>query len=170
MNLETAIQTALQYERRVHGTYREARAGSLDEVGRKVFAALALEEQGHIDYLEARLQEWQRTGHVTPERLDTVVPPAHVIREGVARLGKQMAGAAEHGLEADFLKRALVAEQETSAFYRSLVAELDAVGQALFARFVEIEEGHVAIVQAELDAVTGMGFWFDVPEFRLEAE
>jgi hypothetical protein len=32
-----------------------------------------------------------------------------------------------------------------------------------------IEDGHVAIVQAELDSVTQMGFWFDYREFDLEA-
>jgi peptide deformylase len=40
----------------------------------------------------------------------------------------------------------------------------------MFARFLEIEEGHARIVQAEIDTLTGMGFWFDVQEFRLEAE
>ncbi len=33
-----------------------------------------------------------------------------------------------------------------------------------------IEDGHLAIVQAQLDSVQGMGFWFDIAEFRLEAE
>jgi len=36
-------------------------------------------------------------------------------------------------------------------------------------RFVEIEEGHRAIVQAEIDCVSGLGFWFDTAEFKLEA-
>jgi hypothetical protein len=35
---------------------------------------------------------------------------------------------------------------------------------------LEIEDGHLAIVQAQLDSVQGMGFWFDVAEFRLETE
>ena len=41
--------------------------------------------------------------------------------------------------------------------------------RALFQRFLEIEDGHHAIVQAELDAVQGLGYWFDVQEFKLEA-
>jgi hypothetical protein len=36
--------------------------------------------------------------------------------------------------------------------------------------FLEIEDGHLAIVQAQLDSVQGMGFWFDIAEFRLEME
>ena len=49
-----------------------------------------------------------------------------------------------------------------------MVATLDADGKKLFERFVEIEEGHVAIVQAEMDMVTGAGFWFDTAEVSLE--
>ena len=67
------------------------------------------------------------------------------------------------------MRQSLDAELETAAFYLRMVSELDAAGRAFFARFVEIEQGHVAIVQAEIDAVTGLGFWFDVQEFRLEA-
>jgi len=33
---------------------------------------------------------------------------------------------------------------------------------------VEIEDGHVAIVQAEMDSLTGNGWWFDTFEVQLE--
>ena len=39
----------------------------------------------------------------------------------------------------------------------------------LFARFLEIEAGHQAIVEAEISSVKGLGVWFDMDEFRLEA-
>ena len=35
-------------------------------------------------------------------------------------------------------------------------------------RFMEIEEGHQAIVQAEIDALSGHGAWFDFTEIRFE--
>ena len=38
----------------------------------------------------------------------------------------------------------------------------------MFARFLEIEDGHVAIVQAELDFISDNGFWFDFQEFDME--
>jgi hypothetical protein len=50
-----------------------------------------------------------------------------------------------------------------------MVTELDAAGRELFSHFLEIEQGHQAIVQAEIDALTGLGFWFDFAEFKLEA-
>ena len=42
--------------------------------------------------------------------------------------------------------------------------------KALFERFLEMENGHVAIVQAEIDALAGHGHWFDFMEFSLEKE
>jgi hypothetical protein len=49
-----------------------------------------------------------------------------------------------------------------------MVTDLKDEERKLFNRFVEIEVGHEAIVQAEIDALTGLGFWFDYTEFRLE--
>ncbi len=60
-------------------------------------------------------------------------------------------------------------EAETSRFYESLVQDLPEEHRPLFERFVEIEQGHLAIVQAELDNLRGLGFWFDVQEFDMEA-
>jgi rubrerythrin len=66
------------------------------------------------------------------------------------------------------LEKALAVETETSGFYKKMVAELPPEGRAFFERFVEIELGHVALVEAELNSVQGAGFWFDMPEFDLE--
>jgi hypothetical protein len=41
-------------------------------------------------------------------------------------------------------------------------------GQKMFARFLEIEENHIAAVQAELDYITNTGYWFDFKEFDME--
>ena len=71
--------------------------------------------------------------------------------------------------ELNLLRRALAVEMESCEFYQKLVREMPPAERALFERFVEIEEGHRAIVQAEIDAISGNGFWFDIPEFRLEA-
>jgi rubrerythrin len=73
-------------------------------------------------------------------------------------------------LELELLKQALDAEVKTTSFYKEMVRTLDAEGQEMFRRFVEIEEGHEAIVQAEIDSLSNLGFWFDTPEFRLEME
>ncbi len=61
----------------------------------------------------------------------------------------------------------LEAKQTTSSFCEHMVQELDAAGRRLFERFVEIEEGHLGFVQAELSAVSGLGVRFDMKEFDL---
>ena len=49
-----------------------------------------------------------------------------------------------------------------------MVAELPNEGQRMFARFLEIEENHIAAVQFELDYLTKSGYWFDFKEFDME--
>jgi rubrerythrin len=68
------------------------------------------------------------------------------------------------------LERALDVEKETSGFYQRMVEELAPEHREMFRYFLEIEKGHLAIVEAEIDSVSGMGFWFGVPEFNLEVE
>jgi rubrerythrin len=77
-------------------------------------------------------------------------------------------GEQDFGVELEMLKKALALEIEATRFFTRMVSELADEERRLFSRFVEIESGHEAIVQAEIDAVTGLGFWFDYTEFRLE--
>ena len=170
MTVEEAIRTALDFEHRVRGVYPEAAARAADPVAKKMLLVLADEEQGHIDYLEERLSEWKRTGKVRPEVLPTALPPAKVIEAGVKRLKERMRlpeNERREGVET--LKRAVDVENQTGAFYEEMVAKLDGDARLMFKRFLEIEEGHNAMVQAELDSVQGLGYWFDVEEFKLEA-
>lgn len=166
MTIEEAIQTAIEFENEVRDVYKAAAKEAVDPVGKRVFTVLADEEQGHVDYLESRLEEWRKTGNVNPVTLETAVPSREVIAEAADSVSEGVSGV-DHGTELKMLGKALEAERKTSGFYREMVAELPAEGQKLFERFVEIEEGHVAIVQAEMDSVTGTGAWFDVLEVRL---
>ena len=166
MTIEKAIQTAIEFESQVRDMYKGAAKEAVDPVGKRVFTVLADEEQGHVDYLQSRLEEWRKTGKVNPGALETAVPSREVIAEAADRVSESMSDV-DHGVELKMLGRALEAERKTSSFYRKMVAELPAEGQKLFQRFVEIEEGHLAIVQAEMDSLTGSGAWFDVLEIRL---
>lgn len=163
MSIDQSIVTALEYETRVAAVYEDAAGMVADEAGRRVLAMLAREERFHVKYLEQRLAEWKAIGKVIAEKLDTVVPPKARIDEGVAAL---TAKASPGGRDSDLqvLRKALDVEHETSAFYRRMVAELPEEGKALYRRFVEIEEGHGLIVQAEIDALSKAGFWYEFRE------
>jgi rubrerythrin len=168
IRLDEAIQTALTFENKVLKVYQDAAAKIADPVGKKVFQQLATEEAGHVAYLQSRLAEWTKSGHLDLAEITTVVPSKERIVTGRQQVAKSMRGSRPATSEVEHLQRALAAEKETSAFYQRMVAELSGERQRLFARFLEIEEGHVAIVQAEIDAVSGSGFWFDMKEFDLE--
>jgi rubrerythrin len=167
VTIEQAIRTGLDYEMQVRKVYSEAAKKFSDPMARKVFSVLADEEDRHVAYLESRLEEWARQGFVTAEKLETAIPAKAAIESSVRRLQRRMAQQ-DYSAELEMLKKALKLEAEATAFFRRMVAELPPENRRLFARFVEIEEGHEAIVQAEIDTLTGLGYWFDYQEFRLE--
>lgn len=168
MDLAQALNTAIQYETRIRDLYRRVAGTCADETGTKVLRILAEEEQQHLDYLASRLKQWTQEGKVTAGGLASAVPDRVVLEEARTRTEGRVRCADPVG-EIELLQQALELEQETSDFYRDLVHQLDAEGQALFEPFVEIEDGHVAIVQAEIDSLRGLGYWFDFQEFDLEA-
>jgi len=167
MTVEQAIQTAIEYEQRVQEIYLQAEDHATDEVGRRLFHLLAEEERRHVEFLRYELDEWKESGRVSPDMLKTAVPPRDKIRAEVAKLETPIS-TEDRGEELEMLRKALAVEQETSAFYRRMVEELPEGARPLFRRFLEIEDGHLAMVQAEIDTLAGTGFWFDVQEFSLE--
>ncbi len=169
MDLKEALTTAIDYEHQVHDHYGKGAKEILDRRGKKVFATLAKEELGHIAYLESRLAEWHKDGRVSTPDLPTILPSKEWIDEARARVARDPERTIAVKDELELLKIALDLERRTSGFYRQLVETLAVEHRSLFARFLEIETAHLAIVQAEIDAIAGHGSWFDVLEIRLEA-
>jgi rubrerythrin len=167
VNIEEAIKTAIEYEKRVAEVYQEAVEASTERVGKRIFGLLGEEERNHVAFLEARLASWRDKGKLDAAGLDTALPAKHDIENAVAQLESKLEPK-EMPAEAAMLEKARQVETETSGFYKQMVKELPEEGRAFFSRFVEIEEGHLAIVEAELNAVQGSGFYFDMPEFDLE--
>ncbi len=170
MNLQEGIVVAIDFEKKVRDHYLRGAKDIPEPLGRRVFATLGKEEQGHVDYLEHCLAEWKKTGKVPKVSLKTILPQGarwiEEERKKLAGKGKREASKTE----LDALKVALQHEREAAAFYHKLVRELPEQDRPLFDKFLGVEDGHLALVQAQLDSVQGMGFWFDVAEFRLEAE
>lgn len=167
MKLEAAIKTALEYENRIRDLYVEAKRRIDDPAGKKIFQALADDEQRHVDYLNSRLDEWQRDGTVTVGALESNVPDKAAIRQAAEPL-KQKISEDTRGLKQQLLSQALAMELETSRYYRTLVDTVASDYRAMFARFLEIEDNHVEAVQFELDHLTKTGFWYGFEEFDME--
>ena len=167
MKLEEAIQTALEYETRIRDLYHHAVEEASDPVGKRIFEALKKDEQNHVDYLKDRLDKWLKTNDLSIERLESVIPPKEKIQRELDKLKAGMKKE-DRKVERQMLSKALKVEVETSDFYKRMVAEMDGSAREMFARFLEIEDGHIAIVQAELDYNSKTGYWFDVKEFDME--
>lgn len=168
MLLQEALSAAIAYEHRVRDHYADCAQKATDPKGQRIFAIMAREEQGHVEYLESRMAEWKATGEVKAAELKTLLPAPDWLEREAKKLMERSEKAAQPMPEIEFLKEALELERRTSGFYRQLVGALDPKYRPLFERFLEIEEGHVTLVQAEIDALAGHGHWFDFMEFSLE--
>ena len=167
MTLEEAINTAIEYEIKIRDVYREAEAAVDEEAGKRIFSALGNDEQNHIDYLQHTLQQLKGSGKIDPTELKSAIPSPEIISREASKVGSLVAKEF-YGIKKQMLSRALKAEIETSAFYRKMVGELSAEGQALFTRFLEIENNHIDAVRFELDYMGKTGYWFDFKEFDME--
>ena len=167
MELEGAIKSALEFENRIRDLYVDAATRIDDPAGRKIFKALADDEQRHVDYLEHRLAEWRRKGEISIAALESAIPDKSAIQAAASRL-KTISREDSRGLKQQMLSQALAMEIETSRFYRDLVDTVAVGYRGMFARFLEIEDNHVEAVQFELDHLSHTGFWFGFEEFDME--
>jgi len=167
MTMEEAIKTALDYETRIRDIYRDAAEVVSDPAGKRILQMLRDDEQHHVEYLMDRLELWEKTGKLSEKKLESTIPPVDNIQREMEKVRAHMSPGNRSG-ERDILSKALKAEIETSNFYEKMVAELPDEGQRMFARFLEIEENHIAAVQIELDYITKTGYWFDFKEFDME--
>ncbi len=168
MELEAALKSALLFENRIRDLYMEAVADTGDPAGKKIFQALADDEQRHVAYLENRLAEWQSAGAISAERLESIIPDKATIQKEAGRLQSKLSEESR-GLKQQMLSRALETEIETSRFYEQLVQQVPDTYRAMFTRFLEIENNHIEAVQFELDHLTHTGFWYGFEEFDMES-
>ncbi len=168
MKVEEAIVTALQYENKVRDHYIWAASESGDPKGKQFFDVLAREEQGHVDYLESRLAQWRSEKTLSADPIKSVIPSPDFLQKGLEMI-KASKEARDYSDDYKRLFTALKLEEEVSLYYKGLVDTLeDKDAKAMFGRFLEIEDGHTAIVQAEVDVLTRTGFFYDFQEFNLE--
>lgn len=167
MTPDEAIKMAIEYETKIRDLYQDAAADTQDPAGKRVFTLLAEDEQRHLDYLHHKLEEWDKSGVISMDDVTSLVPPAKAVREGMAAL-KQTMSKEDRTDEKRMLAKALAVEVETSRFYQKMVDEMADDTRPMFARFLEIENEHIDIVQAELDYISHTGYWFDIKEFDME--
>lgn len=169
MELEKAIVTALDYEVRIRDLYLNLAETTQNEDGRALFNALRNDEQCHVDYLTHLLEQLHQKGVVGNDELATAIPSKAQIEKSLEKL-QPVANRDDHKMEQQMLSKALEMEVATSRFYQQLIADIDEQYRALFVRFLEIENAHIDLVQAQLDYITGTGYWFDMKEFDMSGD
>jgi rubrerythrin len=168
MNIEQALKTAIEMEEHVQAFYKENAETFNSEVASQIFTRLAEEEQGHVNYLKRRHDKWLEKGILEEDSLKSFLPDKDMIENKLQSLS-QVTDQADVEYEVDVFKQALKLEQQISAYYKKLVAELPEDDRSMFEGFLHIEESHEAIIQAEILSAISSGIWFDFMELDEEA-
>lgn len=161
MTVEEALKSALDFEHRVRDHYARAAEKAKENSANRLFAALAIEEQIHVDFLKARLTTWHLEQKINLQELKSAVPDQQWSAEGWQKLKEQ-------NLDRDFsgdlglLYEALKMEIAVHEHYQKLVDELEGAAKDMFRQFMIIEENHTAFVQAQIYALEKRGVWFSL--------
>ena len=162
-----AMRTAVEMEKSGHRFFTEAAAKVKNEAGRKVFRRLASEEMVHLQVFEkiftalAQGTDWKKAVGLSE-------PAKRVPYFDDAR--KQMK-VEDMSVELDYLRKALDLERNAMAFFEKAAREAEtAEAHEVFRRIQAEEQGHYDLIQAEIDSITGSGYWFDVQEFHMDGK
>ncbi len=167
MTIQEALETAMQYERKIRDLYGEAARQTSSPEAKRFFQMLSDDEQRHFEYLMDRRTAWEKTGKLEVKPLSSEIPALSGVEPEVSGVGEKLSEE-DRGDLTQALSKALKAEIETSAFYRKLTEDFSDEAREMFSGFLSIEENHVAAVEAELNILNKSGFFFDVREFDME--
>jgi len=166
--LLSALRTAIEIENSGLETFLKFAKQTKDETGKNMFIQLALDEHQHRLILDKQLNKllengaWQAV-EVPKSTIETIAPS---IREKTQKI-KGQSGLAE----VDALNTALDLEKKAAGFFRDQANIVDEpAAKDLFNRLAQWEDTHYDIIQAELDSINNTGFWFDIPEFRMDGK
>jgi rubrerythrin len=169
MESSEIFMTALSYEEKIRDLYLSAVEIVDDDRGKKLFKALADDEQSHIDFLNYSLDSLKEQGSIDLAKLESPIPTAEQLRSQVedmkAKIPENMLGDVKR-----VLNSALQMELETSAYYREASEKTEGKIKEILEKFVEIEDRHVNVVQVELDCASKNGHWFNFMEASMEIE
>lgn len=161
MELQNALRTALELEKKVRAVYAEAAAAAGSELSRALFEMLEAEEVSHAEFLQRKLDDLAKDAPLPTSRL----PPVGALKYAAGRMRRVLSGKKDGALppEAVRMTAALRLEREMAAFYRIMAESMTGPDQKLFAHFLNIEERHVALVCAELESLREDGTVFPPP-------
>jgi len=163
-----SLRIAIEIEENGLTTFLKLARKAKQEAGKNMFIRLAMDENEHRGILVKQINRllegkpWQSID-IPKSEIESVAP---VIRE------RQQRSREESTLgETDALNTALDLERKAAEFFRKQAEQArEPQAKALFERLAEWEDSHFDIIQAEFDYINQTGFWFDVPEFKMDGK
>ena len=162
MDSVDALQLAIEREKGESKFYHQAAGMTEDPNGKRAFQWLAKEEARHLAKLRQQLrsvlekQRWMAwKGRTTP--IERTEFPLLSEATGETKMG---AG------ERDALRQAIQSEREAIAFYRDAENSTpDPHGKTMFKALGREEEGHLALLEEELEWITKSHQYFTLHRF-----
>lgn len=162
-----ALQIALDTEKKGYRFYMMAAKSSKDPKGQEVFEHLAKDEVEHMGVIATMYESL------------TSDEPWMTYEDAVEKYGKTPTEKIifpdvpdepqENFNDINALEEALDFEKKAVQFYsKQAQACEEERARAFYQSLIEIEEGHVQIIQAELDSLMGAGIWLGFQEISLE--
>lgn len=163
-----ALKTALEAEKEGARSYREYAQKTTDPTGRKMFEALARDEEDHAAILQeqaSRLGDGLSWCAYTQKESEL-----QVLRPTLAPVEARKRST-EGMNDLDALRIALAQEKAAIELYQQQAQTLqDKQARDMYRKLTAMEETHYDFLQAQLDHIEGTGFWFGIPEFSLEEQ
>ncbi|MBN1153802.1 ferritin family protein [candidate division KSB1 bacterium] len=166
--IRAILSEAIKLEKNGLLKYLRFARNTNDITGKNMFIQLALDEYEHQDILEKQYMnnlnndDWQMI-EIPETTLEKLAPKITPKQERI----RGSSGVAE--IEA--LHIALDFEKKAMNYYLENASILDnEAGKEYLLRLADWEKAHYNIIQAELDYINQTGFWFDIPEFRMDGK
>jgi len=167
MNSQKILIDALRYEKKIRDLYLSANETIKNKRGKKIFKALADDEQSHVDFLEYSLNTLKAEGQIDLTKLGSPIPSKELFDVKIEKMREtipvQILGDVKR-----VWNSALKLEIETSEFYQGACDRTEGPIKEIFEKLLEIERRHEDIVQIELDHASNYGSWFDFMEIDME--
>ncbi|MEE8470772.1 MAG: ferritin family protein [Dehalococcoidia bacterium] len=166
MNAADGLKLAIERERGANKFYREAADRTKDVDGQRMFMWLAKEEARHMAKLRQQLKsvsdsnrwvEWKRA--TAP--VDRTEFPSSSEARGTVSVSAS---------ERDALRKAIESEREAVVFYTEAENSTpDLHGKTMFKSLTGEEEGHLALLEEELEWITKSRKYFTLHRFDLRS-
>lgn len=139
-----------------------------DLTGKNMFIRLAIDEFEHMSLLERQKdsiiegKSWVKA-EVAPSEIEDIVP--RLTPRALRTRGE------EGQNELSALQTALDLEERGIKFYEQQATQASSEeAKKMFERLATMERSHAELIQAQIDYITGTGYWFGIREFSSEVE